>query len=99
VRAFARTPDAECYLAQLEIPAALQSAAKLPAQSCEAGTNLSAMTVEFMLALVTHSGLSRTEGTAVLEVVSSVVPLTRLDGGVWWSRAKIASAAAAWASS
>ena len=50
-------------------------------QSCEAGTNWSAMTVEFILDVVTHSGFSSTEGTWVLAVVSVVVPLTRLAGG------------------
>ena len=57
------------------------------------------MTVEFMLAVVTHSGLSRTEGTETLAAVSSVGPLTREDGGVWPARTYSASAAAAWASS
>ena len=70
--ATARTPNTECYLDQLEIPASLQAGPNEPAHSCEAGTNLSAMTVAFMFAVVTHSGLSRTEGTSTLLVVSGV---------------------------
>jgi len=50
------------------MPAAVHALAKEPAHSCEAGTNLSAMTVEFMLAVVTQSGLSRTDGTEVFDV-------------------------------
>src|SRR2546430_6369864 len=41
---------------------AVQSEANLPAHSCEAGTNLSAMTVEFMFVGVTHTGVRRTDG-------------------------------------
>jgi hypothetical protein len=68
------------------MPAAVHALAKEPAQSWEAGTNLSAMTVEFMLAEVTHSGLSRTDGTSTLDVESSVWPFTRAAGGVWPAR-------------
>ena len=60
----------------------MQALANEPAHSWLAGTNLSAMTVEFMLAVVTHVGVSRTDGTLTLAVVSWVEPLTRVVGGV-----------------
>ena len=49
------------------MPAAVQSAAYFAVHSCDAVTNPSAMTVEFMLDGVTHSGFSRTDFTAVLD--------------------------------
>src|SRR5580692_5640933 len=83
---------------QPEIPAAVQSFAYLPAHSWEAGTNLSAMTVEFMLAVLTHSGVSSTDLTEVFVCGSVVVWLSRLAGGVRPARTYMASAAAACAS-
>ncbi len=83
---------------QPEIPAAVHALAKLPEQSWDAGTNLSAMTVEFMFAVVTHFGVSRTEATDCLVCGSVVVPLSRLAGGVAPARTYMARAAAAWAS-
>ncbi len=80
------------------MPAALQSAAYEPVQSCEAGTKLSLMIVAFMFFGVTHSGVSSTEGTLTLAVVSSVVPLTSDFGGVLPARRYRASATAACAS-
>src|ERR1022692_736389 len=81
-----------------EIPAAVHSALYLPVHSCDAGTNLSLMTVEFIFAVVTHSGVSSTEGTLTCAVVSIVVRLTRLEGGVTLARMNSASVAAACAS-
>ena len=49
-------------LDQLVIPAALQSAAYLPAHSCAAGTKLSLTTVSFMFVGVTHSGHQQRRG-------------------------------------
>ena len=43
------------------MPAVVQSLAYEPAQSCEAGIQLSLITVEFMFFVVTHFGVSRTE--------------------------------------
>ena len=63
------------------MPAALQSAAYEPAQSCDAGTKLSLMTVAFMFVGVTHVGDRRTEGTLTFAVVSSVLPLASEAGG------------------
>jgi len=68
------------------MPAVLQALAKEPLQSWDAGTNLSAITVEFMLDVVTHVGLRRTDGTEALAVVSWVEPFTSEDGGVWPAR-------------
>src|SRR6266487_4511843 len=81
-----------------QIPAAWQADLYLAVQSCAAGTKLSAMTVAFMFAVVTHVGLSSTDGTLTLAVVSSVVLFTRADGGVAPARMYMASAAAACAS-
>src|SRR6266536_1495466 len=83
---------------QPEIPAAWQADLYLAVQSCAAGTKLSAMTVAFMFAVVTHVGFSSTDGTLTLAVVSSVVLFTRADGGVAPARMYMASAAAACAS-
>ena len=80
------------------MPAVVQSAAYEPVQSCEAGTKLSLITVAFMFFVVTHSGVSRTDGTLVLEVVSAVLPLTSDFGGVLPARRYRASATAACAS-
>ena len=63
-----------------------------------AGTKLSAMTVPFMFAVVTHVGFSSTDGTLTLAVVSWVVPFTRPEGGVAPALMYMASAAAACAS-
>jgi hypothetical protein len=41
--------------------------------SWEAGTNLSAMTVEFIFDVVTQVGVKSTDGTATLDLVSLVV--------------------------
>ena len=60
----------------------MQALAYEPAHSVEAGTNLSAMTVLFMFAVVTHFGVSRTEGTVTFAVVSLTEPFTSDDGGV-----------------
>ena len=64
----------------------MQAAAYEPVQSWDAGTNLSAMTVDFMLEVVTHSGVNKTEGTLVPVLESSVLPLTRVDGAFWPAR-------------
>ncbi len=64
----------------------MQSAAYEPAQSWEAGTKLSAITVEFMFLVVTHSGVRRDDVTLRCEVGSTVVPLVRLAGGFFPSR-------------
>src|SRR5450755_1218413 len=77
------------------IPAAVQAALNVAVHSCAAGTKLSVITVEFMLAGVTHSGVSSTEGTWTCSAESVVVLLTRLAGGVALARMYIASAAAA----
>src|ERR1019366_3020405 len=81
-----------------EIPAAVQAALYADVQSCDAGTNLSAITVVFIFAGVTHVGTKSTDGTCACSVESVVLPLTRADGGASPARMYIASAAAAWAS-
>ncbi len=82
-----------------EIPAALQAAAYLLVHSWAAGTNLSAMTVEFIFVVVTQVGVKSTEGTAVWVLLSIVVaPPVSADGGVTPALMYIASATAAWAS-
>jgi hypothetical protein len=81
-----------------EIPAALHAAATSDVHNCWAVTNLSAMTVSFMFLGVTHTGGSSTDCTLAFAVVSSVVPLTSEDGGVWPARRYRASATAACAS-
>src|SRR5262249_8176050 len=54
-----RVPGCSClFICQPEMPAAAHSAEYLPLHSCEAGTNLSAITVLFMLEVVTHVGVS-----------------------------------------
>jgi hypothetical protein len=73
-------------LRQAEIPASERAVAYLPAHSWDAGTNLSAITVEFMFEEVTHSGFSSTDGTATCSWVSSVEPFTSVDGGVFPAR-------------
>jgi hypothetical protein len=80
------------------LPAAAQAEAYLPEHRWEAGTNLSAMTVEFMFSVVTHSGVSSTDATDVLVCGSVMFQLSRLVGGVTLARTYMASAAAAWAS-
>ena len=80
------------------MPAAVQSAAYEPAHSCEAGIQLSLITVEFMFFVVTHFGVSRTDGTLTLAVESWVLPLTSADGGLTPARRYRASATAACAS-
>src|ERR1700722_3398755 len=82
-----------------EIPADLHASAYWLVHRALAVTNLSAITVLFMFCVVTHSGISRTLGTLAFEPGSTVLPLTRLDGGVWLARRYRATAAAAWASS
>src|SRR6266704_2777454 len=82
-----------------EIPAAVQAALYLAVHSWEAGTNLSAMTVEFIFDVVTQVGVKSTDGTKTWPVVSIVVwpPVSAV--GTWTpARTYIASAAAAWAS-
>ena len=75
-----------------------QASAPAREQMAEAGSKPSATTVLSMLAAVTHTGVSSTEGTLALAVVSCVVPLTRAAGGVWPARSYRAAAAAASAS-
>ena len=77
----------------------MQAALYLDVHSCDAGTNLSAITVEFIFEVVTQVGVKSTEGTEVLPLVSFVVaPLVSVDGTVAPALMYIASAAAAWAS-
>src|ERR1700730_11451461 len=83
-----------------EIPADVHIAAKAPAQSVALSTNLSLTTVDAMFWVVTHTGVSNTDGTSTLGVapVSFVVPFRSSAGGVWLARREIARAAAAWVS-
>ena len=64
------------------MPADVQAEEYDPAQSCDAGTNLSAITVDFMFFDVTHTGVSSTDGTWVCDVESRVLPLTSEAGGL-----------------
>jgi hypothetical protein len=80
------------------MPAAEQAAAYSRVHSAEAATNLSAMTVEFMFAVVTHSGVSSTERTDLLVCGSVRGQLRRPSGGVTPARTYRARAAAPWAS-
>ena len=66
--------------------------------SWAADTNWSAMTVEFIFSVVTHSGVRSTEATDVLVWGSLMCQLSRLAGGLTPARTYMASAAAAWAS-
>src|SRR5579859_2827175 len=81
-----------------EIPAALHADAYWPAQSSDAVTKLSLITVSFMFAMVTHSGLARMDGTGTWATTSVTEPLTSDGGGVRPARRYIASAAVAPAS-
>ena len=77
----------------------VQSAANVPVQICEAGTNLSWTMVDSTVDGVTHSGVSRIDLTCLLETVSVAVPLISDFGGVMPARRYIASAAAAYGGS
>jgi hypothetical protein len=80
------------------MPAAEQAEAYLPAHRADAFTNPSAMTVEFMVCVVTHSAVSSTDFTDALVCGSVKLELSRLAGGFTPARMYMASAAAAWAS-
>ena len=60
----------------------MQSAAYELVQSWDAGTKPSLITVELTVCGVTHSGVSRIEGTLAPVLMSFTVPLTRDAGGV-----------------
>src|SRR6202034_3660692 len=83
---------------QLAIPARRQAVRTGPAHSWAAVTNRSLITVAAMLAAVTHTGRSSTDGTRTRLVGSKVVPLTRLGGGTSPALRYSVSAAAACAS-
>src|SRR6516165_11959453 len=81
------------------MPAALQALAPASPQTSAGVTNLSAMTVDCMLALVTHTGVSRVAGSVMLGLAgSTVVPFSRADGGVAPASRIVAMATEAWAS-
>src|SRR5580692_47531 len=81
------------------MPAALQVLAPAIEQICEAVSKPSATTVDSMLALVTHTGVSRDAGSVTLELAgSTVVPFSRDDGGVLPASRIVAMTTASWAS-
>src|SRR6202040_2769150 len=90
-----RFPRSADYL----MPAVLQTLAPAIVQICEAVSKPSATTVDSMLALVTHTGVSRDAGSVMLELAgSTVVPFSRDDGGVWPASRIVARATESWAS-
>src|SRR5207247_2446981 len=63
------------------IPAALHAAAYAAVQTCAAVQNLSLMMVSLMLLFVTATGVSRSEGTSFLPLLT--LSLRMLADGVW----------------
>src|SRR5580692_500342 len=93
-----RQPRSDDYFDYL-IPAVAQALAPAIAQMAEAVSNLSATTVDSMLAAVTHSGVIRDAGSVMLESAgSTVVPFSSDAGGVWPASRMRAMDAASWAS-
>src|SRR5690349_11303060 len=81
------------------IPAAAQALAPAIVQICAAVSNLSATTVDCMLAEVTHTGVSRIAGSVMVESAgSTVLPFSRAAGGVLPASRIVARATEAWAS-
>ena len=81
------------------MPAALQVLAPAIVQICAAVSKPSLTTVDSMLALVTHTGVSRDAGSVMLESAgSTVVPFSRAYGGVAPASRIVAMATASWAS-
>src|ERR1700733_6858796 len=81
------------------MPSAVQRAAPAIAQMAEAGSKPSLTTVVSMLALVTHTGVSRDAGSVMVESAGSTVePFSRPAGGLSPASRIVAMATASWAS-
>src|SRR5437588_5074626 len=89
-----RGPFPPTGCAQL-IPLVEQALATAETHRSEAFTAPSFTTVDAMFWAVTQTGVSSTELTSALAVVSLVVPFRRVDGAVWPARRYRAMAAAA----
>jgi len=83
------------------MPAAVQTLLLTAVHSADAEMNWSLMTVEFMLEVVTHSGVSKDAGCVdpVTPFGGVVVEFTRLLGGVLPARRIVARETASCASS
>src|SRR5262249_43625787 len=81
------------------IPALAQTAAPAIVQMEVAVSKPSATTVDCMLALVTHTGVSREAGSVMLELAGSTVfPFSRAAGGLPPASRIVPRATASWAS-